>query len=403
MNELTLIRDFRAAVESAGDGAEARAREMLRARIAAETVHTSTATEATRDVPAATQRRLRRPIVALTPVAAVLGALALLLVVPSRSDGPSVVDRALAAVGGGPVVHVVVEYSWPQDVVVDLANGAERERVHRDEFWYDEQRRQLLHRSVTDGGDPIESLISGAALSVRLDPALTGFATQYRDALASGGARVVGETVVDGRAAKRIEFAPTGSGAVEEVAVDAETYAPLRFHSTYRGGRRSPVWRVLTIESLPRDPDIFRESSPPPRFSAGEVSEGRKITLADAERELAAPPLWLGPAFGGRALESVESSETTAWLSDGSKLRGALVRLVYGRVRVSQARDRAGSYAVGFGEDGHPAPPAGSIAITGNSREGWTGEFRQGDYAVMIGAATKEQVLAAAHALKRRS
>ena len=386
MNELALIRDFRADVDDA-DVTDEFAREILRARITAET-H---------------RLRVRSRRVALPPLAAVLVALALLLVGPWRDDGPSVVDRALGAVGPGPVVHAVVEYSGPQDVVVDLASGAELERVHRDEFWYDEERRQLLHRSVTTGGEPTEYLLSGAALPGRLDPALTGFATQYREALATGSARVVGDTTVDGRPAKRIEFAPTDGAEVEEVVVDAQTYAPLRFHSDYPGGRRSPTWRVVTIESVPRDSADFRESPQPPQLTAGEVTDGHNASLPEAEQALGRPALWLGPAFKGRALSSVELWRSTARLSDGSKYTGALVRLNYGRVRVSQARDRGGSYAVGFGEDGHPTPPEGSIAISGDDRDGWAGELRHDEYAVAISAPTKQDILAVARALTTRN
>ncbi|MBA2357220.1 MAG: hypothetical protein H0V84_02190 [Actinobacteria bacterium] len=343
--------------------------------------------------------RLSRPRVALASMGAVVAASALLLLAPWEGGGPSSVDRALAAVGAGPVVHAVTEYSWPQDVVVDLATGAERERVHRHEFWYDERRRQLLHRSVTDGGKPLDYLITGPALSVRLDPSLTGFATRYREALASGDARVVGDATVAGRPAKRIEFVPRPGGAVEEVLVDAETSVPLRFHSTYPGGRRSPDWLVVAIESVPRNPSNFREASSSPRPSTGEVTEGRKISLAEAARALGAPPIWLGPSFAGHVLGSVELSDTTAWLTDGSKVSGVLVRLVYDAVRVSLARGLAGRYGVGFGEDDHPTPPEGSVAVTGNDREGWSGELRYGDFAVMLSAPSKEQVVMAARAL----
>jgi len=347
--------------------------------------------------------RLAIPRLAFAAVGVVVAACAVLLLAPWRGGAPSVVDRALAAVGAGPVVHAVVEYSWPQDVVVDLKTGAEQERVHRHEFWYDEQGRQLLHRSLTDGGEPIDYLISGPALAVRLDPALTGFATRYRAALASGEARITGDTILDDRPAKRIEFAPDSSGSVEEVLVDAETYAPLRFSSTYRGGRRSPEWRVLTVEAIARDPSIFREASARPRATAGEVTESRKTSLAEATRALGAKPLWLGPSFAGKALGSIELSETTAWLSDGSKVSGVLARLIYDRVRVSIARDDAGGYALGFGEDDHPTPSEGSIALTGNDRQGWSGELRHGSFAVMLSAPTKEEVLAAARALRPHS
>jgi hypothetical protein len=345
-------------------------------------------------------RRRRSPWIALAPAVVAAATLAFLLVAPWESRGPSVVDRALAAVGAGPVVHAVVEHSWQQDVVVDLATGAERPRVHRVEYWYDEERGQLRTRSATDGAEPTDAVISAGV--AQLDPALAGFATQYRDALANGGARVVGDTTVDGRSAKRIEFAPRSAGAVEEVTVDAQTHVPLRFHTTYRGGRRSPEWRVVTIESMPRDPSDFAAAEASrPRPSVGEVREGRGVSLVDATRALGAPPLWLGPSFGNHALDSVELSRTRAWLTDGSTVSGVLVRLSYGSVRVSLARDAAGSYALGFGADEYPTPPEGSVAVTGD-RYGWQGDLRHGDFAVMLSAPSKEQLLGAARALTAR-
>lgn len=349
----------------------------------------------------AARRPRRLPRFALVPAAAASAAVVLLLVAPWQGRGRSVVDQALAAVGAGPVVHAVVEYSWPQDVVVDLATGAEQERLHRWEYWYDEERELLRVRYGTDGNEPADQVATGDR--VGLDASLAGFVTQYRDALADGRARVVGDATVDGKPAKRIEFAPRGAGAVELVTVDAESYVPLRFYTTYRpNGRRSPEWRVATIESVPRDRSDFSPAkSTQPRPSVGEVSEGKKITLAEAERALGAPPLWLGPSFGGHALESVEHARTTAWLTDGSKASGVLVRLVYGRVRVSLARDAAGSYALGFGDAESPTPPDGSVAVTGD-RYSWSGQLRQGQLAVMLSAPDKEQVLAAARALRPR-
>jgi hypothetical protein len=331
----------------------------------------------------------------LAPIAVVAAALALLLVAPRESRGPSVVDRALAAVGAGPVVHAVVEYSWPQDVLVDLRTGAEREQVHRAEYWYDDQRDVLRYRSWTDENEAADYV---ASVDVGLDPSLAGFVTRYRHALERGGARVVGEAIVGGRPAKRIQFAPRiGIGAVEEVTVDAETFVPLRFHTTYPpNGRRSPEWRVVTIESLPRDPADFRPVEPVRTWvTTGEVSAGEPISLAEAARALGQAPLWLGKSFSGRSLGSVELDRTRAWLSDGSEVTGVVVRLAYGRVRLSLSRDRA----AGWDNPESPMPPPGAIAINGN-RYGWQGKLRQGGFAITLSALRKEEVLTAAKALR---
>jgi len=338
--------------------------------------------------------RRRAPRIAVAPVVVAAAAAVLLLLAPWQSHGPTIVDRALAAVGDGPVIHAVVEYSWPQDVVVNLATGAEYERVHRNEYWYDQGRRELRDRTVVDGGAATDYLVRGG-LPERLDPALAGFGTEYRDALDTGRAQVIGGTDVNGRPAKLIEFEARDSGAVEQVAVDATTFVPLTFHTTYAGGRRSPEWRVVTIESVSRDPADFTLPKSSPRLDAGQVSAERVVSAEAGERALGQPPLRLE----GRTADSVLLSRTKAWLTDGTTISGVLVRFVYGKVRVSLARDTAGSYALGFGEGEFPTPPAGSIAITDNDTDGWGGELRRGGFAVRIFAPTKAEVLATARAL----
>jgi hypothetical protein len=336
--------------------------------------------ELTRDAPRLRARRLLLP-------AAVAAATALVLVVaPWRGGGSSVVDRALAAVGAGPVIHAVVEYSWPQDAVVDLATGAERERVHRAEYWFDGERAKLRVRYSTDGGAHVDYVASGAE-EAQLDASLAGFATQYRDALADGRARLVGDTT--------IRFAPRTGGAVEEVTIDADTYRPLTFRTTYPPARRSPEWRVLTIESTPRDPADFRASPRGPHPDVGEVSAARDVSLAVATRALGAPPLGLR----GRTPRSLQLSHATSWLTDGSKLEGVVVRLDYGDVKVSLARDEAGRYAVGFGTDEHPVPPEGSMSLTGNDADGFQGVLRRGDFGVLLASTHKDALIAAARAL----
>jgi hypothetical protein len=340
-------------------------------------------------------RRRSVPRLVLAPVVVAAAAVALLLVGPWQGPGASVVDRALAAVGGGPVIHAVVEYSWPQDVVVNLATGAEHERVHRNEYWYDEQRGTLRDRAVTEGGSAIDYIVRDG-VEARLDRALAGFGTGYRAALSDGRARVTGNTVFNGRPAKLIEFEPGSSGAVEEVTIDAKTFIPLSFHTTYEGGRRSPEWRVVTIESVSRDPLNFTLPKSTPRVDSGEVSAERPASPADAERALGAAPLRLA----GEPVDSVLVSRTKAYLTDGTTINGVLVRFVYGKVRVSLARDTAGRYAIGFGEGEFPTPPEGSVAVTGNDADGWQGELRQDGFAVMIGAPTKRQVVEAARRLR---
>ncbi len=219
-----------------------------------------------------------------TPVLAwpVAAAVALLLVAPWQGRGPSVVDRALAVVGSGPVIHAVLEQPSPA-VTVNLATGEEQALVSRVELWYSEQPRELRRR-VTVAGELASDFLSTHGFMSLPDPALTEFATGYRAALAEGRAHVVGDVEVDGRRAKRIEFAPDLGGGVETVTVDAETFVPLTVYMTIRGGFRTPVQRVVTIESLPYDASDFEthNSSTPRRFAVGIDAPTKAQVLAAA-------------------------------------------------------------------------------------------------------------------------
>jgi hypothetical protein len=361
------------------------------------------------DAVAETQRR-RQPVSrrAFAIAAAIAAAAVVALVAPWGDRGPGVLDRALAAIGGGPVLHAVVEYS-ADDAIIDLATGASTQRVHRTEFWYDQERRSLRTRIATDGVILTELVqtpegavsdtgpINTGGEPLQLDPLFAGFASGYREALEDGTAKVAGETTVDGRRAKVIEF--ERQVETTTVLVDAETYRPLRFYSVFDAGRRSPTWTVVHVETVARDPSQFE--APPraaPRPTAGTASGGEDTTLAEAQRVLGRAPLWIGA--GG--LESIRVTEATTEFTNGREVNGVNVHFDYGRVEVWVAANVAGAYSIGMEDGGDPAPPAGSIAVT-RSRGGprnWEGELRHDDYWVRIVTPTREQLLAAARALR---
>ena len=175
----------------------------------------------------ATRRRATR----LAAVAAVLGlAVALALVSPWSGRG-SLVDRALAAIGSGAVIHVVEKRDLSDQTLVDLRTGAESPVAQTRELWFDGERGLL--RSVqrvggavtgevletpkgswTESGrvytcawiaaHPVEATKARVSCNPSgqngtmprrvpeprpdLDPALAGFVTGYREALANGTA-----------------------------------------------------------------------------------------------------------------------------------------------------------------------------------------------------------------------
>ncbi len=383
-------------------------------------------------------RRWSRPALALAAAVAALAVVA--LVAPWKSKGPSGLERALAAVGAGPVIHAVVEYSSPNEALIEIATGKQRPRVHRTEYWYDAERKQLRTRLFVDGVQITEivetpakaysdlgAMPTGSGFAPALDPALAGFVTQYRESLASGRAHIAGKTTLDGRPVLRLELM-LEHGVTEQVTVDAATYKPLRF-SLVPGPARSlggvvldpttgkelfralPLpatarreqtpaaleWRVVTIESLPRDPAFFA----PPKLSrarptAGSSGDSNEVTLAEAKRALGRAPLWLGRVFDGHALGSVELAHPRTEWTDGRSAEGVLVTMSYGPVSVSEALDPAAGYQLGFDDGGNPPAPAGFLEAAG---EPPAGELRKDGVLLRIEAPDRATLLLAAREL----
>lgn len=385
------------------------------------------------DAVGATQRRRRRlgRRRALALPAAVAALLVLVLAAPWQHGGPSTLERALAAVGQGPVIHAVVETSTRGNALIEIASGEKRPRVHRTEYWYDGERKRLHTRLLVDGVQITEivetperaysdlgSYPTGGAFEPSLEPALLGFVTRYRSALAGGRAKVLDETTVNGRPAKRITLR-LPHGAREEVMVDAETYKPLRFFIVAPRVRtpqiappasllRSPEYRVVTIESLPRDPGFFAPPKlSPPRPTAGSGGSAEDVTLDEASRALGRQPRWLGRAFGGHGLDAVLLRHYRAEWTDGRTGEGVVVELSYGGVTLSQAVDPAAAYQLGFDDGGGPPPPPGFLETTppgteittGRAVGPWSAELRSDGIAMLLEAPSRATLLQAARAL----
>jgi hypothetical protein len=289
------------------------------------------------------RRRLRpgrRFAAAGVAATAVVVAIALL---PGRLADESrvgVVERALAAVSDGPVLHAIVENEDSRAILVDLASGAETVEPERHEYWYDAERRELRGR-LTIGSEVLNEFsgrISGPPPSER---ALV-FATGYREALEKGKARVVRWETVDGRRAPVLSIAVPAwrdprSGQVvqpsftEEVVVDGETFKPLRFRHipgpevdpgpVEPGAHITPApvfwWRVISIESIDRDDDDFKPGPPPFRWRGFAPSNDEKVTPDEAATALGRPALWPGPELDGVPLERIGLVTTTITWMDG--------------------------------------------------------------------------------------
>jgi hypothetical protein len=296
----------------------------------------------------------------------------------------SLVDRALAAVGEGPVVHAIIRTStenahWSENVYVDLETGERTPQQGQTEIWFDKaQAREhtvtrVEGRVVSDllvtpellaspdppvytcawitahpeaakrvgvGCDPKDANLG---YTPQLDPALATFIDGYRAALERGTAKEVGKGEIDGRSVTWLSLA-LPRGGTEQVAVDDETGRPVRVR------RAARAYDVLLLETLGRSEGDFRAPKVKVEPASGRVGAAGFIPVAEAP-EAVPGALWAGPAVSGLRLSEVELQHPTTSFgpdSDRPPVRGVGVELRYGergQIRIQQSRAPQMAYA----------------------------------------------------------
>jgi hypothetical protein len=251
------------------------------------------------------RRPVLRSLAAVGVAAAAVFALALFQ--PWESEGPTFLERALAVVDDGPVLHVVLRGEWG-GTLVDLETG-EREPVYGEhEIWYDFERNRM--HSLTRLGGVVEY----EELSEPREPAadVAALGREYRRALEDGTARIAGEGSVDGEPVTwiviRDENLPDSADGklhrwAEEVGVSRKSYEPVALRQT-RDGVPGPgtLSRVQDLETLPSGEGDFSASED--LDPNGMVfMEGREpIPFERAADMLGETPLWLGREHDGLPL-----------------------------------------------------------------------------------------------------
>jgi hypothetical protein len=272
-------------------------------------------------IPYSTRLRLGILVAALATVAT------LVLAWPFASDHGSVLDRALAAVGDGPVLHVVLRGEWG-GTLVDLNNGARKPIYGDNEIWFDSETGQT-HSIGRLGG-----VVQDEEVSKPKKPAaeLAALGREYRQALESGTARVGGEETIGGESVVWVtihsELLPDVADGkdhewAQQVAVSKETFKPVALRET-RDGQPGPgtLQRVLELQLLPRGEGDFTASRPSRNGTA--FSQGRKpIALEQASAVLGRTPLWLGRAYDGLPLAHVYRETTSVGHQQRVRLTGA--------------------------------------------------------------------------------
>jgi hypothetical protein len=344
--------------------------------------------------------RRRSYALRLVGATAVVAAVALFAVAPWQgTERASVLERALAAVGDKPVLHVVLESTPKRDPLVYLDSGRPVLMTTTTEVWFDESR--ALKKTVSRiGGIPTDEMLEtpnggftqgGVIYTCRwiaehpveaakarvscpggvkqsndeqpsLEPALANFVDHYRSALAAGTARSILGPRVEG---KDVVWIALGTGrTIQRVALDKGSYAPVLISSPYESAR------VRTIETMPFEQRLFSRPKPVERPAGGSVLSERELGSVSAARAiLGGHALWLGPHWGRLRLTSVKRQELSMRYGPSSKRepsRTVGVELSYSRGRSPHAAiliNEALSCTMAYGWVCEPPDPGVGMAL----------------------------------------
>jgi hypothetical protein len=259
-----------------------------------------------RDATAGRRRRFVPPVAGIAIAAAALFVAGLLQ--PWQGENPGLLERALAAVDDGPVLHVVLRGEWG-GTNVNLETG-ERSPVHAEnEIWYDPKRELVRYVSRLGDGVLENRLFEPGGLA----PELIALGRDYRAALRAGSARIAGKGVIDGQEVTWITIhseqpSARRSAWVQQVAVSHETFKPVAIRET-RDGRQVPetLRRVIELETLPAGASEL--DGPKDHPFEGPFQQGSEpITAEEAAAVLGRKPLWLGPVHGDLRLAEVRET-----------------------------------------------------------------------------------------------
>jgi hypothetical protein len=400
--------------------------------------------------------RQRRPVRLVALLAAVAVVVAVALVAPWSRSGGSVSDRALAAIGSQPVLHVIGELPTGTGAqLVDIQSGNAKPIVQQyvQEIWYDQARglKHTITRSgaaivddtletprggFTPGGivydctwiaaHPVEASKARVSCNASMEngikphvvprpkptvaPGLAGFLDGYREALSSGSARDAGPGQLDGRTVEWLEFMI--DGGTERVALDPSTHKPLLVED-------GSGWslRIDTIETVAASAADFSrptegELGPQPTF--GRVSDKQPLSTDPATITAAIPgAVWSGLKLFGLPLAAVYTTDLKTRFAHGrpAPQTGVGLELNYGDLKSNGRLDRSQPYArigeapsraLGYGDMWGfvrgADPPTGTLYVPGGTFPlGFT--VTNGRY-ITIEASTPELLRAVAQALQ---
>jgi hypothetical protein len=308
MDELALLRDFRAGSVASDENARARTLFALRAAIEAERPRMVRPRPG--HVVGASRRRGLRLVLAVG--AALLVAAGLVVAWPFGGSS-SVLSNAAAAIGDRPVTHVVVKFGIG-DALIDLRTGRRSPVEGRTQIWYD-QRRGVLSISSFRGQPAGTFLVRNSAAQGQHD-VIKAFAANYKIQLRSGAFHITGSGVVSGTPVYWLASKPnrfvTYSNAnanpingiihrrVEQVAIAKTTYKPILIREELDGRvEAGTTIRITKIETIAAQPNLFaRARTSPYAPISGAGASITQTTLAQARAEMHRAPFLPAASIG---------------------------------------------------------------------------------------------------------
>jgi hypothetical protein len=232
---------------------------------------------------------------------------------PGKQGQLSFVEAAAAAIGDGPVTHVVIERestarSAADPQIIDLKTGTQTPVTWQTEMWLDDSKNVLRIIQSFGGYRALDhvSAISSATADQRLNPSVSLFlADGYQKALRSGTAVVVRKDEVDGVAVNWVSFRQT-NGVRMEVAVRTDNFVPVRLRQTCDQCTQT-IYDVRTLEYTSYRPENFHSSmSATPVNQFAGTPRFQTIAVSDVGRRLGAVPLTPGDAVDSLPLNQVQ-------------------------------------------------------------------------------------------------
>jgi hypothetical protein len=300
--------------------------------------------------------RRRRALSRLAPIIASAAVVAAAVLLWPSNQSDSVLDRARAAVSGGPVVHLVLMEQWGGELI-NLSTGDSRSIRGMREIWYDPSRgtREL---STFNGVTQSDVTLRPDMLSSHEGAFLSGFLTSYKNALTAGTATVVGKGTIAGTPVTWLRVSSQSLPDVadhknhawaQEVAVSDQSGVPMYIRET-RDGKPGPLTGAA-IERFETLPAGAVDIKPAPSTESKFVSFGTNgsIDLNAARRTMNDNVLWLGQRYRGLRLALIQNT-----------------RYAVGEQATGQVLDETHGVTLFYGTvtDGHPDTKQPYLTVT---------------------------------------